>query len=420
MKVVVIGAGLIGLTTAWALLRRGLDVVVIERAREVGTGASFANGAMLTPSMSQPWNEPGCWKLLLKSLAVSDQHSALKLTLRAFPAIVPWGWRFLANSTPSCFRRNTAANLALALYSMASLEEVRAEARLDYWHRPTGTVRIFRTASAWQDAYIAAQEAYSGRVRLERISTAGVLEKEPALAPVATEIAGGIFYADDEVGDAKEFCDALAGWLLASGATILNDATVTRLQSNKGRIAAVHTTHGEIGADIFVLAAGAWSPRLLQNIEVKLPIEPVKGFSITYQDCTEPDWPKIPVVDDGLHAGVVPLKGACRLVGTAEFSGFDMRLSKDRLSSLADLLRRVLPNAANLGKHSKSWCGLRPMAADGVPIIGETKYPNLYINSGHGHLGWTMAAGSACLAADLICSAPTEIDRRPYSLDRFS
>jgi D-amino-acid dehydrogenase len=431
VKILIVGCGLIGLTSAWFLRRRGHDVTVIDKAAGPGRETSYANGAMLTPSMAEPWNAPGIWRVLLASLGRSG--SPVQLRLRAVPGMAGWGIRFLQNSTPARYERNTRSNLQLALFSLKVMDSLRQETGIEYDRAARGTLRMFRNAGAWRNACAAAARNTSLGLRFRALSAAETISCEPALAPIASQIAGGIHYPEDEVGNAYRFCEALANQASQAGVRFLFSKAVSSLRMRDGALAGVGCGSDLFEADRYVFAAGSYTPPLLRQIGVKVPVYPAKGYSVTFdvpQDrplLSVPtfDVPQdrpllsVPVVDDHLHAGVVPLEGAIRVVGTAEFTGYDRTLSPDRIQTLTGLLRSVLPQAVLDPSMGRPWCGLRPMSADGVPIIGRTAISNLMLNTGHGHLGWTMAAGSAELLAQILCGEPAALDESLYALSRF-
>jgi D-amino-acid dehydrogenase len=418
MKIVIVGGGLIGVTSAYFLNRRGHEVVVLDRQKGPGRETSFANGALLTPSMPQPWNAPGCWRALLASLVRSD--SPLQLRWRALPSTVGWGIQFLANSRRECFERNTLHNLRLALYSLGVMESLRQETTIEYGRSSRGSLRIFRNPESFQRALLSSEALAAQGLPLRRLTSQETVELEPSLVPIGQQLAGAIHFPKDETGDAYRFCIAMTDLARDAGVTFRFDTVVSNVEVRAGRVAALTTTAGAIGADCYVLACGSYSPLLLKGMGVRLPVRPAKGYSITFrQPVTDPQL-RIPIVDDDFHAAVVPLGDGIRVAGTAEFAGYDLTLRPERVQYLLTLLEHVLPNAKTASITPTPWCGLRPMAADGVPIISAMPLSNLFVNTGHGPLGWTLTAGSAQILADLIDGYPTALDSAPYSIMRFS
>lgn len=407
-----------GVTTAYFFRSRGHEVTVIDSEHGAGRGASFANGALLTPSMPEPWNAPGCWRVLLSSLGRSD--SALQLRLRSLPSMASWGLRFLRNSTPARHERSTLSNLRLALHSLTVMRSLRKTLALDYGHATPGTLRLFRKADSLDHATQAAQRLTCQGLSFRRLSRNETVELEPALLPIADQLMGGIHYANDETGDAHRFCVALADEARNLGVEFCFDTTVSALEVRSNRIVAAVSEQKRFVADAYVVAAGSYSAPILKRIGVYVPVAPAKGYSITCENAHSRIPLKTPVVDDDWHAAIVPLEASIRVAGTAEFAGYDRSIAAARIANLRALLQEVLPQTQVEPAKIKSWCGLRPMSADGVPIIGRTHIPNLFVNTGHGHLGWTTAAGSAHLLMEIHSGGAPSIDPSPYSLNRFN
>jgi D-amino-acid dehydrogenase len=417
-KVVVIGSGLIGLTSAYFLRRRGHEVTVIDREEGPGRETSFANGALLTPSMSEPWNTPGCWRVLLASLGRSD--APLQLRLRTLPSLGAWGLNFLRNSGVRTFERSTKSNLRLALHSLNVMRYLRLQACIEYGRTARGTLRVFRDGAALDHASEWANRLSAEGLSFRRLSREETVELEPALGPIADRLAGGLHYPDDETGDAFRFCVGLAEHAREQGVEFRFRTAVSALEVRSGQVSAVVNGGERFVADRYVVAAGSYSTPLLQRAGVRVPVRPAKGYSITFDAHGDRPLLSTPVVDDGLHAAVVPLEGAIRVAGTAEFAGYDRTLSPDRISNLLGLLKAVLPREPFDPATGRAWCGLRPMSVDGVPIIGPTRLSNLFVNTGHGHLGWTMAAASGQLLADLVSGDTPAVDPAPYAPARFA
>lgn len=412
MRVIVIGAGLIGVTSAYFLRRRGYEVTVLDRQEGPGRETSFANGSLLTPSMPEPWNAPGCWRVLLESIGRSD--ASLQLRLSALPSLAGWGVRFLRNSSPAAFERNTVANLRLALYSLEIMESLRKETRIDYACKAAGTLKLFRDPDALDRA--AAWAARLGRYGLayRRLSAAETAAVEPALEPIANELAGAIHYQADQTGDAYRFCTELTQQAREGGVEFCFGTDVSALEMRAGRVTAVRTAMGRIPAETVVVAACSFSAPLLKTVGLSLPVRPAKGYSVTFDRMAGHAPLKIPVVDDDLHAVIVPIEDKIRVAGTAEFAGYDLTLSAARAEILVRLLDKVLPQGRPDLATARAWCGLRAMSADGRPLIGPAVLPNLFVNTGHGHLGWTMATGSAQLLTDIVCGTAPTLDAVPY------
>jgi D-amino-acid dehydrogenase len=417
MKILIIGSGLIGVTSAYHLARRGHQITVVDSASGPGEGASFANGTLLTPSMPDPWNAPGSWRVLLASLGRSD--SPMQVRLRALPALTSWGIKFLRNSSPTAYERNTRSNLRLALYSLQTMEDLRRETGIRYGRTHDGTLRMFRDTYAFEKAQLASEKWVAEGLRCRYLSSTELVAFEPALEPIASSLAGGIHYEGDETGDAYRFCIGMREAAEQRGVRFRFHAQVQKLSVRSGVVVKAVTSREHFSADCYIIAAGSHSALLARTVRIALPVRPVKGYSITFDRPAKEPLLRVPVVDDALHAVVTPLENAIRVAGTAEFCGYDLALRPARIRNLMTLLHAVLPRVQFDSERGKPWSGLRPMSADGVPIIGSTPLPNLFVNTGHGHLGWTMAAGSARILADLICGEPPALDPTPFALARF-
>jgi D-amino-acid dehydrogenase len=418
MKILIIGSGLIGVTSAYFLSRRGHHVTVIDREEGPGLETSFANGALLTPGMPEPWNAPGSWRELLGSLVRSD--AAMQLRLRALPGLLGWGVTFLRNSRPAAFERNIRSNYHLARFSLKVMQDLRHQTRIEYGRGAQGTLRLFRDRATLNQASATADRLSSEGLSFRRLSAAEAVELEPALAPIANKLVGAIHYGTDETGDAYQFCVALSGCARQQGVDFRFRTEVSSLEIRSDRLTAVVSNRERFQADQYIVAAGSYSAPLLRDVGVHLPVRPVKGYSVTFDGYQGRPSLRIPVIDDKLHAAVVPIGGAIRVAGTAEFAGYDRALNPDRVRNLLRLLKEVLPQAQVNSATAKPWCGLRPMSADGVPVIGPTGVSNLLVTTGHGPLGWTMAAGSAQLLTDLVSGDSPSIDPTPFRLTRFN
>jgi D-amino-acid dehydrogenase len=418
MKIAVVGAGLAGLTAAHALQTHGAEVQVFDAASGPGTATSSRNGSLQHPSLAEPWNSPGVLTEVLRHLG--DEQAAVLLRPKALPSLLGWGMRFVQHSRPERYLANTLANMRLALYSVAQMQQHRS-AGINYAMRAGGTLALLRSDANRQRATAWAEGLAEQGLRWRLLDTAEVVALEPALKPIAAQLVGALHYAADERGDPLLFCQALASRLAARGALLRYGSTITRLAQSAGRVTGVvdasGTTHT---ADAVVLAAAAHSVALARGVALKLPVRPVKGYSLTLPQ--RDGAPRIAVADATLHMAVVPVgDDRVRVAGTAEFCGFDLTLSKSRVDNLRGLLQRLYPNyAATLNDDEvQPWAGLRPMCADGVCLVGPTKLAGLYLHTGHGHLGWTQTPGSGQLVADLIFGKKPAIDAAPYSPARF-
>ena len=419
MKTLIIGSGLLGLTTAYYLSKQGVAVTVIDRAEGPGMETSFANGAALTPGMTDPWNAPGVLRKLIQWLGKED--APLLLRMHALPSLIGWGWLFLRNSSPEAFRRNLKKNAALAAYSMQTLKTLREETGINYQQASRGTMKVFRDQSAIQSAIDLAQLVEEYGISHKVLSKEQVIRTEPALTGIADSVAGGLYFPGDEAGDAYLFCQQLRALCEKQGVRFDFNTHVEGFKQSSNRITSIVTNHTHYEADSVVLAAGSHSQILARSVGVRLPIRPAKGYSITVPRGDWQDAPQIPVVDDQLHAVVTPVGDRIRVAGTAEFTGFDLSINPGRINNLQRLLQAIYPDfAAKLDAQDITpWAGFRPMTADSVPILGKTKMDNLFLNTGHGHLGWTMAAGSGKAVAGVMLGQKAGLGVEAYGLKRF-
>jgi len=415
--IVVIGAGLQGLCTAHSLAERGEEVVVLERREGPALETSYANAGMLTPSQPDPWNSPGVGKHLLHSLGRDD--SAMLLRLRALPSLLSWGLRFLRNATPSRHRRATREGFALARYSLRATIALREALELEYPLSP-GTLKLFREHKAFEASRGMAQRLRDSGLAFEALDADGLVEREPLLGPVRDDFIGGLHFPDDECGDAHLFCRALATSLEGRGVRLQTGVEVKGLSCRGEGLRGVETSEGILDAERAVVAAGCWSEALLRGAGLRVPVRPAKGYSLTLDAASLPQLPSLAVLDDQLHIAVVPLGTRLRIAGTAEFTGMDQSLRAVRIQNLVDLFQRVYPELAARADIAggSSWAGLRPMSADGLPFIGETRIHGLFVNTGHGQLGWTQAVGSGEVLADLLIGKPPGVEPTPYLASR--
>lgn len=418
--VAVIGAGLMGTTTAWFLAERGFDVTVLERRDGAGLETSFANGGLLTPSEADPWNAPGTLGRLLRWMGHED--SPLLLRLRAVPAMLGWGIKFLRASAPAPHQRATEAILSLALYNLRVLAELDRQLLLKYDRLHNGTLKIFRDRKAFQETQKLADRLRPLGLESKSLTPREAVELEPWLQQAAPHLAGAIYYPQDGSGDAYQFTRGMQEQAVAAGVKFRFGTAGVRLRAEGTRIRALEMADGEIVADRYVLAAGSYSPQLAKSLQIPLPIYPVKGYSVTLGPVSGTQL-RVPIVDFEQKVVVTPLGKRLRIAGTAEFNGYDTRPNQKRSASALRQAAQLLPELAKVatqGEGVTHWTGLRPMTYDGPPILGASRYANLFLNTGHGPLGWTLSAGSARLVADIVAGHTPEIETAPYSIARFS
>ena len=421
MKVIIIGAGIQGVTTAWFLQRYGVDVNVLERYEGPGLDCSFANGGGLTAGFCEPWNAPGVHKVLLQSLGRQD--APILLHLKAIPGMLSWGLGFIRASRQEAFFENVKRNCELAGYSITQMKEIRDETGIEYRHSDTGTLLLYRN-----------QESLDGHIRQtgflrEECGVASrtldgneLIALEASLQPIRDRLVGGIHFPGDETGDCHIFCRKLAELLLNKGVNFRYDTNVSRIMRD-GSLFKVKLSGGEVlTADTVVVAAGAYSPKLVRPLGVRIPVYPAKGYSLTISMDGWENRPRHIMGEMDLRAGINPLGDeVLRIAGTAEFTGFDKSIPAARTGNLVRLVEAVFPELAEIMDRDSlnPWTGLRPMSSDGVSILGETPVPGLYLNTGQGHLGWTMAAASGRVVADIIMGMTPAVDTAHYSINRF-
>lgn len=412
--VLVLGGGIIGTATAYYLARRGLAVTLVERREGVGLETSFANGGLLTPSMADPWASPGFPRKLIKWMGRED--SPFLLRARAIPGLISWGLKFLGNCNEATWRRNTEIVLRLATYSHRTLKALTRETGIAYDLNDRGTLHLFRDQISIEGARRAADIVGDLGVAFRVLDAAGCAALEPGLAPQVDRISGGLHYPDDEAGDAHLFTRNLAEMAAAEGVTFRQGVTVERIETRDGAFAAAVSDAGRLEAEDCVVALGNGSAGLLRPLGIRLPIYPVKGYSITYSVEGWNGAPVMPLIDDGRKIGIVRLGERIRAVGTAEFNGYDTSVNPQRIANLKTAFLELFPDFPD-PDAGEVWAGLRPTTPDGIPYLGATPVGGLYLNTGHGHLGWTMSCGSGKAVADLVAGAAPEIDLTGMTLD---
>ena len=418
MKFIVIGAGLLGLSSAYYLSAQGHRVTIVDRHAGAGLGTSFANAGMLTPSQAEPWNMPGILPKVIGWLGREDAPVLLRPA--ALGSMFFWGLRFLHHSGRERFHRNAMSNARLARFSLAALHELRQKEALDYGQICRGSLKIYRDREAFAEGVSLANLLAGSGVTPNILDPAGALRVEPALQDVVARLVGAIHFPDDESGNAHRYCSALAATMSRQGVEFCGNVEVNGFVLTGSKVSALQTGQGDMEADGFVLCAGSHAPALGAGIGLHLPIQPVKGYSITVPMSGSGVMPGMPVVDDARHVAMTPLDGLLRVAGTAEFAGFDLTLTAGRIENLKQVVGEVFPAfVPEPTMDVGAWAGLRPYTCDGVPIIGRAHLGNVYLNTGHGHLGWTLAAGSGKLLSQLVSGITPDIDPAPYSPMRF-
>ena len=416
MKVAVLGGGVIGVTTAYYLAKAGHEVIVIERQQAASLETSFANAGEISPGYSAPWAAPGLPIKALKWLFMYHRPLVIRPALDF--AMVGWGIRLLSNCTSARYERNKSSMLALANYSRECLMALRQETDIQYDQRMRGTLQLFRNSRQLDgaDADIAVLKRFG--VHYELLDRAGCIAAEPALAQVADKIAGGLRLPDDETGDCFLFTSALAALAAKLGVVFRYGTAIRSIGWDKGAVTHVDLSDGaRVTADRYVLALGSFSPLVAKSVGIKLPIYPVKGYSLTVPISDESRAPVSTVMDETHKVAITRLGNRVRVGGTAELNGYNTTLRTSRRATLEYVVQDVFPGAGPV-EEATFWTGLRPMTPDGPPFLGRSPLANLYLNTGHGTLGWTMAAGSGKLLSDMISGKKTDIDLAAYGIGR--
>ncbi|WP_237154902.1 D-amino acid dehydrogenase [Oryzibacter oryziterrae] len=415
MKVAVLGSGVIGVTTAWYLLQRGHEVTVYDRQPGPALETSYANAGEISPGYSTPWAAPG---IPIKAVRwMFMKHAPLILRPKADAAMLSWMVQMLWNCTAEAYQLNKSRMLRIANYSRDSLVALRQETGIAYDHRSLGTVQLFRKQSQVDHAAHDTEILKRDGVAFEILDRAGVIAAEPALARSTESFVGALRLPEDETGDCFKFTNALAALCVERGVRFVQDTAITALTHETDRVTGVVTDKGPISADHYVLALGSFSPLLARSLGLRLPVYPVKGYSLTAPITDAALAPQSTLLDETYKIAVTRLGDRIRVGGMAEISGYTTNLPPARRATLEYVASGLFPGGDY--KAAEYWSGLRPMTPDGTPIVGRTPYRNLSINTGHGTLGWTMACGSGRLLADLISGQKGEIRSDDLGLSRY-
>lgn len=416
MRVIVLGSGIIGTASAWFLNKAGHDVTVIERQPGVAQETSFANGCQISVSHAEPWANPSAPLKLLNWLGKEDAP----LLYRFRPEWLQWKWgmHFLRECLPGRVTNNIRQIVAVAEYSRQTLQAVRAETGIDYDCLTRGILHFYTDPREFEHALAAARLMRELGCPRHSISADEVVKLEPALAHLRDKIAGGDYTATDESGDVYKFTTGLAAKAATAGVRFLFNTAITRLLTKgagaAARIAGVEIIdaqghHRQLCADAYVVALGSFSTPLLKPLGIDLMIYPGKGYSATYR-ITDPDAaPTVSLTDDGYKLVVSRLGDRLRVAGTCEFNGYTRELNATRCEAITRRSHTLFPAACDY-ENPVYWTGLRPLTPSNVPYIGKTRYDNLFLNTGHGTLGWTMGCGSGQMIAEIVSGRQPDVD----------
>lgn len=416
MKVLILGSGVIGVTSAYYLARAGHEVTVVDRQPEPALETSFANAGEVSPGYSSPWAGPGVPVKAVKWLLM--KHGPLVVRPKLDPVMWLWLLKMLRNCTSARYAVNKGRMIPIAEYSRDSLRDLRRDIGIQYDERSQGTLQLFRYQQQLDGTGedVAVLKQYG--VPYEVLSREGCIAVEPALAGVKEKFAGGLRLPQDETGDCHMFTQALARHAEALGVRFMFNTGIDRIVTDGRRVSGVATSAGMLRADAYVLALGSWSSRLVAPLGISLPVYPVKGYSITVPIKDASGAPESTVMDESYKVAITRLGNRIRVGGTAEISGFSTKLYDARRATLDHSLTDLFPHGGDLAKAT-FWSGLRPMTPDGPPVIGPTQYANLYLNTGHGTLGWTMSCGSGRVLADMLSGKKPDVDVSALTVDRY-
>jgi D-amino-acid dehydrogenase len=417
VKVLVLGSGVIGVASAYYLARAGHEVEVVDRQPGPALETSFANAGEVSPGYSAPWAGPGVPVKAIKWMLM--QHSPLVIWPLLDPAMWRWGAMMLANCTARAYALNKSRMVPLAEYSRDCLKALRAETGIAYDHRTQGTLQLFRTQKQLDGIGGDVEVLKQYGVPFEVLDRAGFCRVEPALRLTQHKFVGALRLPNDETGDCFLFSSRLAEMAKALGVRFRFETTIDGIAREGDRVSGVRTSAGTLTADRYLLALGSFSPKLLQPLGLRIPVYPVKGYSITVPITDATGAPESTIMDETHKVAVTRLGDRIRVGGTAELAGYSNALREPRRATLEHVVSDLFPQGGDVTRAT-FWCGLRPMTPDGTPVVGPTPIANLLLATGHGTLGWTMACGTGRVVADIVSGRQPEIDVEGLAMARYA
>ncbi|MGN6143655.1 MAG: D-amino acid dehydrogenase [Mesorhizobium sp.] len=417
MKVLVLGSGVIGVTSAWYLAEAGHEVTVIDRQPGPALETSFANAGEVSPGYSSPWAGPGVPVKAVKWLLM--KYGPLIIRPALDPHMWSWVFKMLRNCTAERYALNKSRMVPIAEYSRDVLKALRASTNIAYDDRAKGTLQLFRKQYQLDGIGGDVEVLKQYGVPFNVLDQDGCIAAEPGLGAVREKFVGGLQLPGDETGDCQMFTTRLAEIATAAGVKFEYGVTVKAINTDKGRVTGVSTSAGEKTADAYVMAMGSYSPVWMRKLGQPIPVYPIKGYSITVPIVNAKAAPESTVMDETYKIAITRLGDRIRVGGTAAIAGYDLSLQQGRREALEHSVGDLFPGAGDLGAAT-FWTGLRPMTPDGPPIIGASKYSNLYLNTGHGTLGWTMACGSGRVLADIVSGRKPDVDAGALSVSRYN
>jgi D-amino-acid dehydrogenase len=417
MRVVVLGGGVVGISSAYYLARAGFEVVVIDRQQGPALETSFANAGQVSPGYASPWAAPGIPLKTMKWLLQAHAPLAIKLTGQLHQ--YQWMAQMLQNCTAKRYAINKERMVRLSEYSRDCLDELRSETGIDYEARQLGTTQLFRSQEQVDAAIKDIRVLDASGVPYEVLDRAGIARVEPALAKVSHKLAGALRLPNDQTGDCQMFTRKLALLAAQLGVQFRFGQSIQQLEKRQGEIHGVWVDGQLEQGDYYVVALGSYSPQLLKPVGINAPVYPLKGYSLTVPISNPAMAPTSTILDETYKVAITRFDQRIRVGGMAELAGFDLSLNPKRRATLEMITGDLYPEGGDL-TQAEFWTGLRPATPDGTPIVGATRYRNLFLNTGHGTLGWTMACGSGRYLADLLQKKRPQISSEGLAIDRYS
>jgi len=417
MKTIVLGAGIIGTTTAYYLAKLGHEVHVIDRQSDVAMETSFANGGVLHTSEAEPWSRPGMPRKILSWMG--KENAPMLLRLSALPSMWRWGLAFMRNCTLERYRQSAATNLRLSFHTLDCIRAIREETGISYDLSQRGTMKIYTRAEALEQNRTECALLEQHGMKFEVADPSRCVEIEPALAPIRDTLAGALYFPPDEHGDCRKFAVGLRRHCEEKLGVKFDLGNEIRAIARSGdRVEAVETRTGRVTGDNYVVALASFAPRMMAPLGVHLDIYPAKGVTVTVPAGAWPDGPKLPIIDDTRLFGLIRIGDRYRCSGSVEFTGWDATPSHGRAEAIVDNVISVFPEFRKCYEPNSAlvWSGLRPMTPSGNPYLGATSVRNMFLNCGHGHLGWTMSCGSGQVVADVVAGRKPAIDMTGLTL----
>lgn len=418
MRVLILGSGIIGTTSAYYLAKQGHDVTVIDRQNSVALETSHANAGQLSYSFSSPWAAPGLPLSLIKWMF--SKYPPLVVNPNLNSETVKFLYQMLKNCNSKSYEINKSRMVRVSNFSKKCLLELEKDEDIFYEQRKQGSLLLFKSAKQIENIKKDLSLLEKLNIQYELLDLNGCIQAEPGLHHVKSEFTSGLRFANDCTGNCYLFTNQLYKKCLEMGVKFEFNTQIEDIQIEKERISSIKTNRGEFDSDSYVVALGSYSSKILSKVGINIPVYPVKGYSITLPVLNNEDAPQSTIIDDTFKIGITRLGNNIRVAGTAHITGYNLELREKSLSLLKYGLNRLFPYATEECDDMKFWAGLRPNTPDGPPIIGSTPYSNLYLNTGHGTLGWTMSLGSGKLLADIISGIEPEISSEGIDMSRFN